>query len=674
MHEIKLQWRAAFFIGAALLCFGTAVQAQDSSNATLPREFHGSNTSCIFNDAGGGAKSCITGTATFLSVAAPVRKGFFNPAQRFRTDFVNFTGAGFDLGGDAGGWTTQQGEYRLLTSYTRGITQNLSLVSRCRRIGDCANYFYIEHDGGVAATGDEAVEALGLQANESATPYVGSLMDATGMGDTRPKISGKGDQWVTDGGILLDVTRGRLGGELSGKSSVFGDYLVQLHLTTPALPRTTAWGTVAAGYDKAPTLANVSLPVTVDVTLGSIAEGHPVFSPGLVCVAGPGHFEQAVIEPPSSAEPLPAAAPGHQWLRMRVRYPNPAYQSEGKARAPMLFQGGVCGQYVSADADLAFSGMRTTYPAFASLEGNDLITGKEVGGTMSRYLPQSGAQAWAASGEQSRFHLYPGAEVVANSGLTPELEPNAVAWTVADRIESPHYMTVAQNVLFIVDQQASPTDRSYGGSAISAILKGKGMAGTHRGLFMVNVEAAGSYQPYGGPLVPPDATFFQGQFNDLQHLYEAPNNALAEVTNCSVAGHFALFDLPSRTTDHAVKVDYDCATGRVRLPRITSTELKVSGILERDGSPVCTENGAHCPDRPQLAATSPVPALAAGTCRSFTAPLPGLTENMTIAATARTNPGMVTTSTYFAGSGLAGLVVCAPVAQSQATVYGLKAW
>ncbi len=670
----RLKWHLLWLFGAAGLCLGSGpALAQLTGSEPQERTFHGSTDTCIFNDSRGGARNCITGTATFLNTPAAVRHGSVLQEQRLRSEEVTFLGAGLDLGGDHGGWTLQQGEFRLVTSYARGITQNLELLSRCRRIGDCANYFYIEHDGGVAANGDEAVEALGLQANETSHPYVGSVAGTSGIGDERPKISGDRSQWVTDGGMLVDITRGALAGELTGTSSVMDGYAVQLRLTGKVLPRSSAWGTVAAGYDKAQTLANVSVPVTVDVTLGAVGGKRGVFAPGAVCVAGPGHFEQAVVVAQAAGEALPTAAPGHQWVKMLVRYPNPNVTAEGKVRSPMLFQGGVCGQYVSSDEDLRFSGMRTTYPAFGSLEGDDLITGKEVGGGMSPYLPQEGAQAWAAKGPGSRFHLYPGAEIVANTGLAPELEPNRVAWTVGDRIESPHYMTVAQNVLFLVDQQASPTDRSFGGSGISLFMTGKGMAGTHKGIVVTNGEAKSSYRPYGGPLSPPNATYFEGQFGNVEQVINAPNRALIGVTFCNEAKRFALFDLPDTVTDHAVKVDYDCASGAVRVPRLLAEQANVSGSLQRGGSEVCTEDGAHCPGGSGLKGTVAVQALAAGSCSAFTGEVAGLRETMTITASARGNPGLVTTTTYFAGAGLAGLVVCSPVGASRAVVYNVSA-
>jgi hypothetical protein len=652
-----------------------AAQANAQVQGTLarPRVFIGDSDTCIFNDSGGTARNCFTGTVTFLSAPPPTEPGFFDSVQRLRSEDVTFTGAGLNLGGSTGGWTTQHGEYRLVTSYTRGITQNLNLVSHCRRIGDCANYFYIEHDGGVAATGDEAVEALGLQANETLKYYRGKLLSTSGPGDLRPRLSGGGDEWVTDGGMLLDITRGTLTGELAGTSSVLGNYLVQLRLAGAALPKSTAWGTVLSGYSKPASLANVSLPVTVEVTLGDLGGKPQPFTAAGVCVAGPGHFEQAVIEPPDPAHPLPPSRPGHQWMRVEVRYPNPAVTDNGKLFAPMFFQGGVCGQYVSADADLRFSGMRTTYPAFGSLDGSDLITGKEVAGVMKPYLPQEGSQAWALSGAQSRFHLYPGAEIVANDRLSPQLEPNGVAWQAGDLIESPHYMTVGQNVLFVIDQQGSPTDQSYGGSGMQLVLNGKGMAGQHKGIFLANVEANASYRPYGGPLVPPNATYFQGQFNDVEHVVHAPNHALTGITFCNIAGRFSLFDLPNLSTDHAAKIDYDCATGRVEVPRLSTAEALVSGSLKRGGSDVCTEDGAHCPTGPALSGSLPVGALARGTCATFTAELHGLRENMVLSASARGNPGLVTTSTYFAGQDRAGLVLCAPVEPSRATVYNLSA-
>ena len=291
MRRIGL-WKVVFLLLVAVSSGRAQGVAPASGSDALTRVFRGTTDTCIFNDGEGEARNCITGTATFLT-----EPGTSLRPQRLRSEQVTFRGAGLNLGGATGGWTLQQGEYRQITSYARGITQNLELYSRCRRIGDCANYFYIEHDGGVAAEGDEAVEALGLQANETTSPYIGKLLGTSGVGDRRPALSGAGDQWVTDGGILLDITRGALEGDLSGDSSVLDGYLVQLRLTN-AVPKSKAWGTIVAGYGKPMTLANVSVPVVVDVTLGEIGGRHGKFTPGLVCVAGPEHFEQAVLEDP----------------------------------------------------------------------------------------------------------------------------------------------------------------------------------------------------------------------------------------------------------------------------------------------------------------------------------------------------------------------------------------
>ena len=172
------------------------VDAQVLPTDPQTRVFHGTSVSCIFNDAGNNARNCFTDTATFLTGPAPTqRSGFFLAAQRLRSEDVTFTGSGFDLGGPTGGLDPPSKASTASSPPTPAASRRTSPSSPAAAAsGDCANYFYMEHDGGVAATGDEAVEALGLQANENPHPYAGQLLATTGPGDTQPKLSGGGGQ------------------------------------------------------------------------------------------------------------------------------------------------------------------------------------------------------------------------------------------------------------------------------------------------------------------------------------------------------------------------------------------------------------------------------------------------------------------------------------------------
>lgn len=69
----------------------------------------------------------------------------------------------------------------------------------------------------------------------------------------------------------------------------------------------------------------------------------------------------------------------------------------------------MAGNYLSFDANLAFSGFRSAYYVFGSIDGKHLIYGVNIGGNLSgNYLPRAGAEAAKCTGKNAGFTSTPG--------------------------------------------------------------------------------------------------------------------------------------------------------------------------------------------------------------------------------------------------------------------------
>ena len=136
-------------------------------------------------------------------------------------------GPGFDLGG-FGGWTGAFLSTNDLTVARRGITQIHGNQIFKRAIGDlAASYTYVHHDGGATASSDEGVSGLSLQVLESCqlnTYFHGTVASTTGHGDMSPVLAyGHGNNWVTDGAFLLNISKGQISGNMNGNGDGAGN-------------------------------------------------------------------------------------------------------------------------------------------------------------------------------------------------------------------------------------------------------------------------------------------------------------------------------------------------------------------------------------------------------------------------------------------------------------------
>jgi hypothetical protein len=462
-------------------------------------------------------------------------------------------GAGWSLG-NSGGWSTTLNESVVLNSAQRGITQNRSGVFWKHAVGDTAGiYSYTRADGGVSAASDEGVTAATLQSLENDGYFHGTVVSTTGIGDIAPVFTTSvNPNWTTDGAFMLNITKGTIAGNMTGSSGQVSldigsgaavTYLNALPVTVTAggssLPISTAIGIATASIANPQVNAANPVSTTVVVNLAMIGGTFQLFTAGsVVTVAGNEQPEQSVL---ISASGVTVVGANHQQtLVMKLRNPN---------NQAIIFQGGLQGQYLSFDANLALSGMRSSYFVFGSLTGTDLIYGHNVaGGIQGNVLPQLGAEAAQTTGSRSGYHLYPGAEVVANTDFhfACILEQNGVHWAVNDAVENPHYPTYGGSALFVVRDQTTPTNPSFGGAGIFLQMLGPGVCASHAVRIDNNYIGGSNYLSAGGPLQAPIGIALGGAYSTSFLLQQAPDSGpiiLVSQNNAGASDVTTIIDL-----------------------------------------------------------------------------------------------------------------------------------
>jgi len=416
------------------------------------------------------------------------------------------TGPGVSLG-NIGGWRVNKVDVEFFTISTRGISQAHSLWMHKHASGDTmGSYNYVYSDGGSTALSDEAIKGDAIDMGETDGYFHGTIASTTGTGDIAPTLHFvSGNEWTTDGAPLLDISKGTVSGHITGKSQPLpgSGYLNQFPVDND-LPLSTAWGVCEQELPNNH-LVQVNTPVTCTVTLK-----YGRFEPGeIACVTGPNYPEQA---------PVTAASPsgnGTQTVSLALRNPN--------MRGANIFQGGLCGQYISFDANLALTGYRSSYYAFGALDSHHLIYGMALIGSITGLPLASEAERFGVPGRNG-YHLYPGCEVVTNKTVAadPICEPNTVPWAVGDLVEAPH--NVAVNVVgrFTDVVQNTPANGALSAGDIVDI-HGMGAVGgnfiAHRTL---NFNSYKMFTPFGGMLDAPDMHRIEGYFNSGLSFNDAP--------------------------------------------------------------------------------------------------------------------------------------------------------
>ena len=382
------------------------------------------------------------------------------------------------------------------------------------------------------------------------------------------------------------VDAATIAGSFTGAANANQGIALRTLPTNATLPLTTAWGQINDAIGFAQT-ADISTPVTVGVTLSAIGSTTPAFvAGGVVTVAGVNFCEQAPI---TWVETAPFATAGVQKVTLSVRNPN--------GQGSYLFQGGIAGQYISCDANMhlaqqlstisadTYFGMRTTYYAFGCIDGSTLYYGHYIAGARQGNIGEGKNEACNPQVPVlAGFHLYPGAEVVANHSpnANPQLEPNSVNWQVGDVVENPHGANVGGDSLWVKKKQNSPTAAQFeSGSFINSFF-GTGITGSYTPFAILNQSVPQQYEnltlPDGtpGPLSAPTAVSIGGPFRTI---FDVPGpiggggmyNSVINVGSSTTAQTpFNLWSLPVNGQRGGIQVAYFPATGRVVYPRLAA--------------------------------------------------------------------------------------------------------
>ena len=505
--------------------------------------------------------------------------------------------------GNAGGWTiTHVIEAPHIIFGTSGIDQYLAASMTKNGTGDLAGIYLYVYGGGHAAQSDEGVTGLSMASGEIPGYFHGKIASGGTPGSTSLNLtddpSAHNDwHYTCDGCMLLDISKGTIAGNLNGKYIPLpGTYLLQLPTTndtvngSPArLPLTRAWCTTTAAIPPT-TTAGVGTPRTVNCTLGAIGGSTPAFRAGQIAtIAGRSYPEQVIIT--EARQP----SGGVQSLTFSARNPNPA--------GSILFQGGIAGQSLSFDDNLALTGFRSSYYVFGSLDGVNLIYGSQIGGDVgsNHELPRFGSDAETIT---SGFHLYPSAEVVANTAApsAPMLEPNAVAWADGDTVENPRFQSYSGVGLRDGCSAVTPSDQNNGSSCFAVGVGGPGVSGTYKPFRIINSNPGTLYTQAGGKLSPVPAVSMEGIYGDLFLISNGPSiggrnyNAVINITHTANNDNtpFNLFALPSGHIAGTTKVTYDPASHLIGFPQglVAASLGTLSNCAQARPNPNCEQAAA----------------------------------------------------------------------------------
>ena len=516
--------------------------------------------------AGSDGGACERHEGTF---AAPVRANGQGHRSLVFHDLQTY-GASINFG-NSGGWTISHViEAPHIVFGTGGIDQYESANVTKNGTGDLAGLYLYVFGGGRSAQSDEGVTGITVESGEIDGYFHGTVAASAGGALVLRETADAPHGWryTCAGCMLLNISKGTIAGRLDGGSRRFGTtYLYELPAAGvsdaggPAgLPLTQAWCTSLTAIP-ATEQAGVGTSRTVDCVLGAIGGRAPAFTAGgVVTVAGPGYPEQARLLA------VGRSLRGVQRLTILARNPNPA--------GAILFQGGVAGQSLSFDANLTATGFRTSYYAFGSVDGVHLIYGSQAGGSLLNHqLPRPGAEAELAN---SGFHLYPSAEVVANSAgaASPLLEPNGVRWEVGDVVENPRFQSYGGVGIRDVCREVTPTDQENTSSCMMLEMSGPGISGTYHPFRIVNHMPLSMYRQGGGVLDAVPAMALEGAYGDILTMHNGPSRgvngpgAVVNVANTAAGDGtpFNLFALPGVHGSNATRVTYDPVSLAIGFP------------------------------------------------------------------------------------------------------------
>lgn len=324
-------------------------QTQNGAAATPPQNeaFHDSST--IYQD----HAVSIVHHFTFDKFDPHDLIGYYN-SYKFSTPGYSW--------GNAGGWSVQHGVSEDGFFNTRGIGQMYVSNSVKHATGDfAAQYVYASTDGGTTAKSDEGFTLDTREGGETDNWFHGKIAAGATSGTTLLPVSyvagPQSQDTTTDGAFMLDITKGTISGVVTGPESLVEGTSVHVMPVSAKLPMSTGIGVVQTTI---PRIKVEDTPETITLTDIRLIRGS--FVTGKACLAGGWYPEQVLITKVGSVRN------GLQNVTIVHKNPN------GKdAKNPSsLWQGGVCGQYLSLDRNLARDGFRTSYEIVGATDSSHL--------------------------------------------------------------------------------------------------------------------------------------------------------------------------------------------------------------------------------------------------------------------------------------------------------------
>ena len=361
---------------------------------------------------------------------------FFPMEQDARYSLMTFNQPSYSWG-NHGGWGVQKGTNEEITFNSRGIAQARNLWCHKHATGDtaCGDYVYGDTDGGATAQSDEGFTMDTREGGESDQYFHGKVGEGATTGSTMlPVVFTSGQEATTDGAFLVDISKGTFAGTISGADSIVEGTSVHILPVTlrgaERLPASTGIGLIQTPL---PVIAVANSPesIKLNVVLRSGA-----FRSGVACLAGGWYPEQVIV----TAVENPQG--GVQRVTVVHKNPNPTAETDPN-NPSSLWQGGLCGNYLSLDRNLARDGFRTSYPV--------------VGATDSSHI----AYAWNVNGSvrQNGIRIY-----VSPTSLKNLVRKNGVVTADFSAPNSPFIYNRAPSAVI-----AGATDASLDGTVLSPV-------------------------------------------------------------------------------------------------------------------------------------------------------------------------------------------------------------
>ncbi|QNI35248.1 hypothetical protein [Edaphobacter albus] len=361
---------------------------------------------------------------------------FFPMEQDARYSLMTFNQPSYSWG-NHGGWGVQKGTNEEMTFNSRGIAQTKNLWCYKHATGDiaCGDYVYGYTDGGATAQSDEGFTMDTREGGESDRYFHGKAGEGATAGTTMlPVVFTSGQEATTDGAFLLDISKGTIAGTISGADSIVDGTSVHILPVTlrgiEKLPASTGMGIIQTPLPVV-AVANTPESITLEVTLKSGS-----FHTGVACLAGGWYPEQVTV---TAAE---SSRGGVQRITVVHKNPNPTAVTDPN-NPSSLWQGGLCGNYLSLDRNLARDGFRTSYPV--------------VGATDSSHV----AYVWNVNGSvrQNGIRIYASATSLKNL-----VRKNGVVTADFSSPNSPYIYNRAPSVVI-----AGALDTSFNGTILSPV-------------------------------------------------------------------------------------------------------------------------------------------------------------------------------------------------------------